>query len=450
MDDAVTGDMPEPLARAGGDSFRLSAAEWGLLLILASMQFTHIVDFMIIMPLGPRYIAEMGLSPEQFGRMVAAYTISASVASLFAARFLDRFDRKRSLLWLYGGFTVGTLLCAVAPTYGLLLAARTVAGAFGGVTASTVLAIVGDAFPHARRGTAMGVLMYGFSLATIAGVPMGLILAEHFGWQAPFVGLGVMSGGMLLVAAFVLPSFRGHLNEPVRENESALAIALDPNHIRAFLLMLALTASSFLLTPYIATFLEFNAGVEEATLKYVYLCGGLTTLLTLTLFGKLSDRFGKLPVFRVVGLACVVPFLWIPNLSQSSGILAVLVATTSMFVFTSGRMVPAMALITNSASPRVRGSFLSLNTAVQHFTAGLATWVGGMILNKVEGEKGPLTGYPTIGLLAAAAVLVSVYLGGRLRPAAGGELAPDAEAVDPHHFTEPCGSVADAEGVIAG
>jgi predicted MFS family arabinose efflux permease len=512
MDDAVNGDSTGPLRNRPDVSLRLSAAEWGLLLILASMQFTHIVDFMIIMPLGPRYTVEMGLTPEQFGRMVSVYTISAAVASLFAARYLDRFDRKKALLWLYGGFTVTTLACAAAPTYGLLLVARTVTGAFGGVTAATILAIVGDAFPHARRGQAMGVLMYGFSLATIAGLPIGLILAEYFGWQAPFVGLGIMSAAMLVLGALVLPPFRGHLAEPVaaggapaefaagrkhspalaertassgsttavrafadkfpsqpsarapgdapparsasrtvgRENESAWAVATDPNHVRAFLLMLALVASSFLIAPYVATYLVFNAGLPETDLKYVYLCGGLTTLLTLTLFGKFSDRYGKLPVFRVAALACLVPFLWITNLPPGAWMGSIILATTAMFVFTSGRMVPAMALITNSAAPRVRGSFMSLNAAVQHFGAGLATWIGGLILNKDEGEKGPLVGYSTIGLLASAAVLASVYLAGRLRPAVGGDLAPDADAVDPHHYPEPCTSITDCEGVIAG
>jgi predicted MFS family arabinose efflux permease len=370
---------------------------------------------------------------------------------LLAARFLDRFDRKTALLWLYGGFTVGTLLCAAAPSFLLLIAARTVAGAFGGVTAATVLAIVGDAFPHARRGQAMGVLMYGFSLATVAGLPMGLILADSFGWQAPFIGLGIMSAAMLLMAAVLLPSFRGHLAEPRQSDESAMAVALDPNHIRAFLLMLALVSSSFLVAPFIATYLEFNVGLPKEDLKYVYLCGGLATLSTLTMFGKLADRFGKLPVFRVVGLACAVPFLWIPNLPEGTGMLVILLATTSMFVFTSGRMVPAMALITNSAAPRVRGSFMSLNSAVQQFGAGIASWVGGVLLNKIEGQPdGPLVGFSNVAVLAAIAVVASVFLAGRLRPAVGGALAPDAAVVDAERELESADTSEVVEGIAAG
>src|SRR5262249_42663256 len=160
-----------------------------LLLVLAAVQFVHIVDFMIVMPLGSRFInageAALRLTTQQFGLVVSAYTLSAGAASLFAARFLDRFDRKAALLVLFAGFTLGAVLCAAATSYPLLLAARAVAGAFGGVCAANVLAIVGDACPDVRRGRATGVIMSAFSVASIAGVPAGLYLAELSGWRAP-------------------------------------------------------------------------------------------------------------------------------------------------------------------------------------------------------------------------------------------------------------------------
>ncbi len=444
MAEVVNGETPDPLSAGGPEDLRLSAAEWGLLLLLAAMQFTHIVDFMIIMPLGPVYIEKMGLRPDQFGLMVSAYTISAGLASLLAARFLDRFDRKITLLVLYAGFTVGTLLCAAAPTFVLLVAARTVAGAFGGVTAAVVYAIVGDAFPHARRGTAMSVLMYGFSVATIFGVPIGLILAEQLGWQAPFVVLGLLSVGMLAVGAVVLPPLRGHLDGPRAEEVSTWEVAFEPNHVRAFLLMLALVASSFLVFPFVSTFLTFNVHMPQAYLKYMYLCGGLTTLFTLTLFGRLADRFGKLRVFRIAAVACLIPFVGTPLIPEGAGLPLILLVTTSMFVFSSGRMVPAMALITNSAEPRVRGSFMSYNSAVQQLGAGIASWVSGLLIEQVGGKEGPLVGYPLTGVLAGVAILASLYLAGRLRPAPGGAAAPDEEAVHPHPAAEPR-----ADGILA-
>ncbi len=413
-------DAEVPYSPGGGASPRLSAGEWLLLLVLASVQFVHIVDFMIIMPLGSTFIntkgqpeetAALHLTTGQFGLVVSAYTLSAGIASLFAARFLDRFDRKSALVVLFAGFTLGTLLCAVATTYPLLLAARAVAGAFGGVCAANVMAIIGDAFPDSRRATATGVVMSAFSIASIAG------------GRAPFIVLGGLSVVVLVLAAWVLPPLRGHLGR-FWASPDTWKVATDPNHVRAFALMAALIGSSFLVVPYLATCLVANSGMLEEDLKYIYLVGGLTTLLTLTLIGKLADRLGKLPVFRVLALATMVPLFLITVLPAGVGLAAVLTVTTLMFVTTSGRMVPGMALIINSASPSIRGSFMSLNSAVQQLGAGLASWVGGLLLEKHA--DGRLTGYPLVGLLACGCALASVYLAGRLRPEPGAESAPDA------------------------
>jgi predicted MFS family arabinose efflux permease len=406
--------------------------------VLAAVQFTHIVDFMILMPLGSRFInaakdeaGTLHLTTQQFGLVVSAYTLSAGLSSLFAARFLDRFDRKTALLVLFAGFGVGTLLCAAATTYPLLLAARALAGAFGGVCAANVLAIVGDAFPDSHRGRANGVVMSAFSVASIAGVPLGLYLAELLGWRAPFVVLGVLSGAFLLLAAWVLPPLRGHLGHR-RTGINMWQVATDPNHVRAFALMASLVVSSFLVIPYLATAMVANVGLREEDLKFIYLAGGLTTLVTLAVIGRLADRLGKLPVFRVLALATCVPLLLITTLPGGVGLMLVLVVTTLMFVATSGRMVPGMALITSSSAPAVRGSFMSLNSAVQQLGAGLASWVGGLLLSK--DLDGRLLGYPLVGLLGCASALASVWLAGRLRSAPEGALAPDAEAVQEDHL----------------
>jgi predicted MFS family arabinose efflux permease len=433
MAEPINGESVAPLSTPGNDLSRLSFHEWVLLLVLASVQFTHIVDFMIVMPLGSHFINDnkdntdtLHMTTDEFGLVVAAYTISAGVASLFAAQFLDRFDRKRALLILFSGFTLGTLLCAAATSYGFLLFARAIAGAFGGVAGANVLAIVGDVFPHSRRGRAMGVIMSAFSIASIAGVPLGLYLTELHGWRAPFVALGGVSVVVLLLAFSVLPPLRGHLGRH-QSSVSTWEVASNPNHIRAYALMAALVGSSFLVVPFLATALVANVGIAEADLKYVYLFGGLTTLLTLSIIGRLSDRVGKLPVFRVMALVTCVPLMLITLLPMGLHMVLVLAVTTLLFVATSGRMVPGMALITNCSTPAERGSFMSLNSAVQQLVAGLTSWIGGMLLIKVE--HGPLIGYPLIGVLACGCALASAYLGGRLRPAVGGSVAPDTAVV---------------------
>ena len=419
-----------------GDS-RLTGREWLLLLVLAAVQFTHIVDFMIIMPLGPRFIngtepGEIHLTPNQFGLVVSAYTVSAAIASLFAARFLDRFDRKTSLLALFAGFTVGTVLCALATDYWFLLAARAIAGAFGGVCAANILAIVGDAFPDARRGRAMGAIMSAFSVASIAGVPIGLLVAEGYGWRTPFFVLGGIAGLVLLTAAWVLPSLRGHMSRFASE-ASVLDVATDPNHLKAFALMAAIVCSSFLLAPYLPAVLEANVKLPPTDLKYMYLCGGIVTLLTLPWIGRLSDRLPKLTVFRILAVATSASLVSITIIPAGAGLLFVLLVTTLMFITTSGRMVPGMALITGSAAPSVRGSFMSLNSAVQQMTMGLASWVGGLMLYKTD--DGTLAGYPLAGILSAGFCLSTVFLAGRLRPAF--VQAPDSAIVHDTDIARP-------------
>jgi predicted MFS family arabinose efflux permease len=408
---------------------RLSGREWVLLFVLSAVQFTHIVDFMIIMPLGPRFAkndpaTDIHMGPAGFGLVVSAYTISAALASLLAARFLDRFDRRTSLVALFAGFTVGTVLCGLATDYAFLLAARAIAGAFGGVCAANILAIVGDAFPDARRGRAMSAITSAFSVASIVGLPLGLVAVRFFGWRSPFFILGGIAGGVLLMAIWALPSFRGHMRRS-GTGPSVFAVAFDPNHLRAFALMGAIVASSFLLAPFLPSVLVANGVMEENDIMYIYLAGGIVTLMTLPVIGRLSDRLPKLRMFQVLAAATSLSFISISILPAGISLAAVLAVTTVMFITTSGRMVPGMALITASAPPAIRGSFMSLNSAVQQTTMGVASWLGGLMLH--ETAEGTLEGYPRVGLLAAVICMTTVYLAARLRPAY--TQAPDSAAV---------------------
>jgi predicted MFS family arabinose efflux permease len=393
---------------------RLTASEWLLLSVLAALQFTHNLDYMIMMPLMPQFEREMGISPQQFGLLVSAYAFSAGVSGLLAALWIDRFDRKRALILLYAGFTLGTFLCAVAPGYLSLLLARTVAGAFGGVVAATTLAIIGDVFSDSRRGRAMGVIMTAFSVALIAGVPAGLYLADLFGWRSTFGVLSLVSLLVLGLVQRVLPPIREHLAH-VREDREALRAALShPAHVRAYVLMIALVFSTLMIVPYLADYLVANAGRTEHDLPLVYLAGGLSTLVALQLVGRMSDRFSKLAVFRVIALSAVVPAVVVTHLPPVSLGVALLWSTLFMMI-TASRMVPAMALITASALPRYRGSFMTINSAVQQVAAALAALVGGALLGKAEG--GALTGFQNVGYLASLAMVLSAVLAGRLAPA---------------------------------
>jgi predicted MFS family arabinose efflux permease len=402
------GGLSQPVPLRGGG--------WPILLVLAAIQFIHILDFIILMPLGPRLLRELDITPKQFGLLVSVYAFGACAAGLLGASWVDRFDRKRALLGLYAGFTLATLFCALAPSYEALLVARFLTGAFGGVLGALCLAIVGDVFPEHRRGRAVGVLMSSYSVATIAGVPAGLALARLLGTAAPFAVLAGLSAALWLLAAVCLPALRRHLgggNRPI----ALWKVFLLPAHLRAFALMICLVLSTFMIVPYLATYLVVNLGWSEGDLPLLYLFGGAATIVTMSLFGRLADRHGKLPVFRVLGLTTAVPLVLLTNLPVVP--LAVgLVVTTLYMVVASGRMVPAVALMTSSARPADRGSFLSVLGAVQQMAAGLASLLAGGLLHQPV-ANGPLEGFPLIGLLGCVACAASVVLAGAVRPAAG-------------------------------
>lgn len=388
-----------------------------LLYTLAAVQFTHIMDFMIMMPLGPQFMRAFGITPTQFGFLVSVYSFSAGLLGFAAGFFMDKFDRKRALLFLYSGFVLGTLCCALAPNYSTLLLARIVAGGFGGVAASVVMAIVGDAIPYERRGAAMGVIMTSFSLASILGLPVGLLFDGWFGWHAPFlllVGLGI---SILIAASRTLPALPPHGHATAHDAwEQMRVILTHTNHHRAFALIAVLTGASALIYPYLTPSMVSNAGLPESLMSLIYIFGGGATLLTSPYFGKLADRLGKLPVFTWLVLLSALPTIAIANLVPVP-VWVILLITTSYMVFTSGRFVPAMAMITASVEPRYRGGFMSVNSAVQQISAGVATSVAALLVN--SDAHGRITGYPRAGWLSLALIVASVFIIRYLRVAAG-------------------------------
>lgn len=392
----------------------IPASERRMVAVLAAVQFTNIMDFMIMMPLGPQLMRVMHISAKQFGLLVAAYTLTAAVTSLAIAFYTDRFDRRQTLLLLYIGFMVSTLLCGLAPNYEALLAARAIAGAFGGVAGATVHSIIGDAIPEQRRGQATGVIMSAFALASIVGVPIGLVLAAHYSWRSPFVFLVVVSMVVLTAAAKILPPLRGHIVEgathrPLGQMKSVLS---ETNHLRAFAFMFVLMFAGFSVIPFISPYMVANVGLKETDLPYLYLFGGLATAFSSRYIGKLADRHGKKQVFTVIGLISIVPLLITTNLPPVPVWVAIC-ASVIFMVFVSGRFVPAMALVISSVQPRLRGGFMSINSAIQQLGLGLASMLSGFVIG--HAADGTLTHYWVTGLVAVTATLIAIVLAWRVK-----------------------------------
>ena len=385
-----------------------------LLLTLAGIQFTHILDFMIMMPLGPQFTALFGISNAQFGLLVSAYTLSAGFSGLMAATYIDRFSRKQLLLAMYSLFGLATLACALAPDYVWLMVARVAAGLFGGVLSALSQTIVADVIPFERRGRAMSVVMTSFSVSTVAGVPLGLFLAAHFNWHAPFVGIAVLVGLLALGAWQTLPRLDAHLHHPERVSvwRGIGQVLAEPNHLKAFAVSGLMMFAAFSVIPYITIYLQSNAGMQAAQVPWIYLCGGLATLLSARYFGHLTDRVGKVRMFQRLALAVTVP-LMATTLSQGLPLWGLLVISTLFFTVMSGRMIPGMAMISSAALPRLRGTFMTLNSAVQSASMGLAALVAGLIIGR--DAQGQLTLYWVAGLLGVLASVLSVWLAGHLR-----------------------------------
>ena len=397
--------------------------ELWLLLTLAGVQFTHILDFMIMMPLGPQLTRIFAISDAQFGLLVSAYTLSAGVSGLLASTYIDRFGRKRLLLTLYALFGLATLACGLAPTYATLMVARVLAGMFGGVLSALCQTVVADVVPFERRGRAMGIVMTSFSVSTVAGVPLGLVLAEQGGWHMPFFAIAAMCALLLVFAARTLPALDAHLAAgQQRTAPGGIAEALrDANHRWAFVFSGLLMFTGFTVIPYITIYMQANAGVRTDQVPLIYLCGGVVTLFTARLFGRLTDARGKVPTFRWLALA-VGPCLLGITTVHGVPLWAVLTVSTLMFAFMSGRMIPGMAIITSAANPQLRGTFMTLNASVQSAAMGVASLVGGMLISR--DAQGLVQGYWMAAVVGIVASVLSIVVVGRLvlhgaAPAAG-------------------------------
>jgi predicted MFS family arabinose efflux permease len=389
-----------------------------LLLTLAGIQFAHILDFMIMMPLGPVLMKELGVGTHEFGLLVSSYTFSAAFTGLLAAMFVDRFERKRLLLTMFGLFAVATLACGLAPGYWTLLAARGTAGAFGGVLGSMVQTMVGDLIPFERRGRASGTIMSAFSISTVAGVPLSLYLANHFGWRFPFYFIALLSCGLLALGWKMLPSLRGHLpaattseTERAHPLSAMLAVMADANHRRALAFMALIMISGFSVIPYITIYITSNVNIRLEDIPLIYLFGGCATFFTSRLIGRLADRHGKIRVYRIVAFASLLPLLVITNLWPVP-LWLLIVWSTVFFILVPGRMVPAMAVVTSAAQPRLRGTFLSMNGAVQQLASGIASWLGGVMI--AADASGRVVGYNHVGWLAAVATVLAIAFVGRI------------------------------------
>lgn len=384
-----------------------------LLIVLAAAQFCNIMDFMIIMPLGPQLMAHFKIGPGQFSLLVTAYTIAAFASNITMSFLSDRFDRKRMLLVITTGFMVGNFFSSIAPTYELLMAARAFTGLFGGLISATVFSIIGDSIPVDKRASAMGIVMTGFSGAAVLGVPVGLKLAQWQTWHFPFIVLTVLCVFLFVAILMFVPRLNGHLGKSKAGGGQLFRDLLtDANLQRALLLSVFLIVGQFSIVPLIASFMVRNIMLTEDQVVLLYIIGGACTIVSSPLIGRWADRRGKPRVFVWMMLMSIPVFLAM-TLLPPVHVVAAIVLTSLFFVATSGRGIPANAMIIGTVKPAERGGFLNVNASVVQLSAGLGSLLH--MLYITEAPDGSIQGFWIAGCIATAASVIAILIGRTLK-----------------------------------
>lgn len=380
-----------------------------IIALLATLQFTVVLDFMVLSPLGYILLDKLSITTSQFGLVVSAYAFSAGASGLLTAGFADKFDRKKLLLFFYVGFLVGTLFCGLAPTYHLLLAARVFTGIFGGVIGSISFAIITDLFAINVRGRVMGFVQMAFASSQVLGIPIGLYLANKFNWHAPFlmiVALGLIVGILIVTK---LKPINAHLKIQQRGNAfQHLGKTLSrPEYLQGFAATALLATGGFMLMPFGTAFGVHNLGIAEASLPTLYMVTGISMLVFSPMIGKLSDKTGKYKVFLMGStITCIMTLIYC-NLSVTP-LWIIIGLNVLLFVGITGRMISASALMTAVPDPQDRGAYMGINSSIQQIAGGLASLLAGFIVS--ETSTGFIENYPLLGDVVVFAVIVTALL----------------------------------------
>ncbi len=378
-----------------------------IIAILAITQFTVILDFMVLSPLGAQLMKELSISTSQFGAVVSAYAFSAGIAGLLTAGFADKFDRKKLLLFFYSGFVIGTFLCGIAPDYNFLLMARIVTGLFGGVISSISFAIITDLFKMEVRGRVMGFVQMAFAVSQVMGIPVGLLLANNFGWHSPFMMIVILAALTGVLIFVKMKPVAEHLKIKSDRNafQHLFKTLSTPNYLRGFMATVLLATGGFMLMPFGSAFSISNLGLTQDQLPILYFITGIFSMIFGPLSGRLSDKIGKYNMF-VVGSILTILMVSIYTHLTVTPLWQVIVLNVILFVGISSRMISASALMTAVPEPQDRGAFMGINASIQQLSGGVAAFAAGKIV--VQKENAPLQHYDILGYVVVTSMLITI------------------------------------------
>lgn len=370
----------------------------------ALIQLVNIIDFMMVMPLGPDMAAALPITNADIGIICGGYTLAVGFSGIASAKFLDAFDRKTAAIVAMTGLSLGTLSAVFAENLTSLIAARVLAGIFGGPAAAISLSMVTDMVPPERRGKAMAIVMGTFSISSIAAVPFGLELARRGSWKTPFYCIFFLGCIVLAIIWFSTPSMKAHLRGEKKPVSFRKFLSKYP-YLFAFGLLLTATISTYSIIPTLSAFLQLNLGYPRESLGFLYLVGGVFSLILIQIGGRLSDIIGSIPT-NIIGTIFYVLFLYDGFLHPPiSPILIIFVMFMGTACF---RNISATTEASKLPQPYERAAFMALLTSMQHIGNGIGALAASAILT--TDQSGHLVHMEWVGLLAIVMALFQPVL----------------------------------------
>jgi predicted MFS family arabinose efflux permease len=389
---------------------QLSKYQWLVVAILALTQFTVVLDFMVMSPLGDLLMKDLQVKPYQFGIVVSSYALAAGLSGFLTAGFADRFDRKRLLIFFYSGFIIGTLFCGLAQSYEQLVMARIFTGIFGGVMSSISMAIVADLFSLPQRGRVMGFMQMGFGLSQILGIPISLYIASKSSWQVPFymiVGISIL---MLMAILLALKPVRAHLDKKTDHSafHHLLATVKNRNYRIGFMATAFMSLGGYFMMPWGSAFAVNNVGISQKELPFLFMVVGVSTFMIMPLIGILADKINKFQLFMTASLVMIASVLVYVHLGETT-LFVLIVVNIFMMGGIMARMVPSQALTSSVPELHDRGAFMSINASLQQIAGGIAAIIGGKIVWQYS-PSAPLMNFDLLGYVVVGVIIINIYL----------------------------------------
>jgi predicted MFS family arabinose efflux permease len=388
----------------------LSKYQWLVVAILALTQFTVVLDFMVMSPLGDLLMKDLQVKPYQFGIVVSSYALAAGLSGFLTAGFADRFDRKRLLVFFYSGFIIGTSFCGLAQSYEQLVLARIFTGIFGGVMSSIAMAVVADLFSLQQRGRVMGFMQMGFGLSQILGIPISLYIAAKSNWQTPFYMIVILSLIMLTAILMGMKPVRTHLDRQTEKSafKHLLATIKNRNYRIGFMATAFMSLGGYFMMPWGSAFAVNNVGISQKELPLLFMIVGVSTFMIMPLIGLLADKINKFQLFMWASITMIFSVLVYVHLGETS-LLILIVVNIFMMGGIMARMVPSQALTSSVPELHDRGAFMSINSSLQQIAGGIAAIIGGKIVWQAS-PSAPLMNFDLLGYVVVAVIIINIYL----------------------------------------